>query len=79
MLPQTRKHSVHTNRYTNYFLQCFIQYVEKLCAVRVMFQVLILLLLIYLSGWIHAVLTPVDCLAFGGNFLHSLNIDMQLR
>lgn len=30
-------------------------------------------------GWIHAVLTPVDCLAFGGNFLHSLNIDMQLR
>lgn len=24
-------------------------------------------------------LTPVDCLAFGGNFLHSLNIDMQLR
>jgi len=32
-----------------------------------------------LSGWIHAVLTPVDCLAFGGNFLHSLNIDMQLR
>lgn len=32
-----------------------------------------------LKGWIHAVLTPVDCLAFGGNFLHSLNIDMQLR
>lgn len=32
-----------------------------------------------LVGWIHAVLTPVDCLAFGGNFLHSLNIDMQLR
>uniref|UniRef100_M4A8Q4 PHD finger protein 8 n=1 Tax=Xiphophorus maculatus TaxID=8083 RepID=M4A8Q4_XIPMA len=31
------------------------------------------------TGWIHAVLTPVDCLAFGGNFLHSLNIDMQLR
>lgn len=31
------------------------------------------------EGWIHAVLTPVDCLAFGGNFLHSLNIDMQLR
>uniref|UniRef100_A0A8C5NVT6 PHD finger protein 8 n=1 Tax=Jaculus jaculus TaxID=51337 RepID=A0A8C5NVT6_JACJA len=22
------------------------------------------------TGWIHAVLTPVDCLAFGGNFLH---------
>lgn len=33
----------------------------------------------YLPGWIHSVLTPVDCLAFGGNFLHSLNIDMQLR
>uniref|UniRef100_A0A8B9MF10 PHD finger protein 8 n=1 Tax=Accipiter nisus TaxID=211598 RepID=A0A8B9MF10_9AVES len=31
------------------------------------------------TGWIHAVLTPVDCLAFGGNFLHSLNIDMQLK
>uniref|UniRef100_A0A8C7XDJ4 PHD finger protein 8 n=1 Tax=Oryzias sinensis TaxID=183150 RepID=A0A8C7XDJ4_9TELE len=31
------------------------------------------------TGWIHAVLTPVDCLAFGGNFLHSLNIDMQIR
>lgn len=33
----------------------------------------------FVPGWIHAVLTPVDCLAFGGNFLHSLNIDMQLR
>ncbi|XP_063288723.1 histone lysine demethylase PHF8 isoform X2 [Pelobates fuscus] len=31
------------------------------------------------TGWIHAVLTPVDCLAFGGNFLHSLNISMQLK
>ncbi|XP_043936030.1 histone lysine demethylase PHF8 [Protopterus annectens] len=31
------------------------------------------------TGWIHAVLTPVDCLSFGGNFLHSLNIDMQLK
>ncbi|XP_041130271.1 histone lysine demethylase PHF8 isoform X2 [Polyodon spathula] len=31
------------------------------------------------TGWIHSVLTPVDCLAFGGNFLHSLNIEMQLR
>ncbi|KAK2489614.1 hypothetical protein MC885_005339, partial [Smutsia gigantea] len=31
------------------------------------------------TGWIHAVLTPVDCLAFGGNFLHSLNIEMQLN
>ncbi|CAH2316340.1 histone lysine demethylase PHF8 isoform X1 [Pelobates cultripes] len=31
------------------------------------------------TGWIHAVLTPVECLAFGGNFLHSLNISMQLK
>ncbi|NXK43248.1 PHF8 demethylase, partial [Piprites chloris] len=31
------------------------------------------------TGWIQASLTPVDCLAFGGNFLHSLNIGMQLR
>ncbi|XP_042306930.1 histone lysine demethylase PHF8 isoform X2 [Sceloporus undulatus] len=31
------------------------------------------------TGWIHAVMTPVDCLAFGGNFLHSLNIEMQLK
>ncbi|XP_048475784.1 histone lysine demethylase PHF8, partial [Rhincodon typus] len=31
------------------------------------------------TGWIHAVLTPVDCIAFGGNFLHSLNIEMQLK
>uniref|UniRef100_A0A8C6N115 Jumonji helical domain-containing protein n=1 Tax=Mus spicilegus TaxID=10103 RepID=A0A8C6N115_MUSSI len=33
----------------------------------------------YKCRWIHAVLTPVDCLAFGGNFLHSLNIEMQLK
>lgn len=31
------------------------------------------------SGWIHAVWTPVDSLVFGGNFLHSLNIGMQLK
>ncbi|KAK5639176.1 hypothetical protein RI129_011668 [Pyrocoelia pectoralis] len=31
------------------------------------------------TGWIHAVLTPVDALVFGGNFLHSLNIPMQLQ
>ncbi|CAH1153396.1 unnamed protein product [Phaedon cochleariae] len=30
------------------------------------------------TGWIHAVYTPVDSLVFGGNFLHSLNIGMQL-
>lgn len=31
------------------------------------------------TGWIHAVLTPMDSLVFGGNFLHSLNIPMQLQ
>ncbi|KAJ7344151.1 hypothetical protein JRQ81_000101 [Phrynocephalus forsythii] len=31
------------------------------------------------SGWIHAVYTPRDTLVFGGNFLHSFNIPMQLR
>ncbi|XP_035388208.1 lysine-specific demethylase 7B [Electrophorus electricus] len=31
------------------------------------------------TGWIHAVLTAQDCMAFGGNFLHNLNIGMQLR
>uniref|UniRef100_A0AAR2JCR0 [histone H3]-dimethyl-L-lysine(36) demethylase n=1 Tax=Pygocentrus nattereri TaxID=42514 RepID=A0AAR2JCR0_PYGNA len=31
------------------------------------------------SGWIHAVYTPVDTLVFGGNFLHSFNIPMQLN
>ncbi|XP_028827492.1 lysine (K)-specific demethylase 2Bb isoform X2 [Denticeps clupeoides] len=30
------------------------------------------------SGWIHAVYTPQDTLVFGGNFLHSFNIPMQL-
>ncbi|CAI9624223.1 unnamed protein product, partial [Staurois parvus] len=31
------------------------------------------------TGWIHAVLTSQDCMAYGGNFLHNLNIGMQLR
>ncbi|VDM19591.1 unnamed protein product [Wuchereria bancrofti] len=31
------------------------------------------------SGWIHAVYTPEDSLVFGGNFLHSFSIPMQLR
>uniref|UniRef100_A0AAY4BSL5 [histone H3]-dimethyl-L-lysine(36) demethylase n=1 Tax=Denticeps clupeoides TaxID=299321 RepID=A0AAY4BSL5_9TELE len=31
------------------------------------------------SGWIHAVYTPIDTLVFGGNFLHSFNIPMQLN
>ena len=30
-------------------------------------------------GWIHAVYTPTDTLVFGGNFLHSFNIPMQLK
>ena len=31
------------------------------------------------SGWIHAVYTVSDSLVFGGNFLHSFNIPMQLK
>ena len=31
------------------------------------------------SGWIHAVFTPKPSLVFGGNFLHSVNIPMQLK
>ena len=31
------------------------------------------------AGWIHAVYTPVDSLVFGGNFLHGLDINLQLR
>ncbi|XP_011630466.1 histone lysine demethylase PHF8-like isoform X1 [Pogonomyrmex barbatus] len=31
------------------------------------------------TGWIHAVLTPMDSLVFGGNFVHSLNIQMQIQ
>ncbi len=31
------------------------------------------------AGWIHAVHTPEDSLVFGGNYLHSYNIPMQLR
>ena len=31
------------------------------------------------SGWLHAVLTPVDSLVFGGNFLPGLaTVDLQL-
>ena len=33
---------------------------------------------IYL-GWIHAVFTPVDSLVFGGNFLCTYNVELQLR
>lgn len=31
------------------------------------------------SGWIHCVFTPEDSLVFGGNFLHSYSIPMQIR
>ncbi|KAF8185034.1 hypothetical protein K438DRAFT_1837300 [Mycena galopus ATCC 62051] len=31
------------------------------------------------SGWIHAVSTPQDTIVFGGNFLHSFAMPMQLK
>ncbi|KAJ7734938.1 jumonji superfamily protein [Mycena maculata] len=31
------------------------------------------------SGWIHAVYTPEDTIVFGGNFLHSYSMPMQLK
>ncbi|KAM4581713.1 lysine-specific demethylase phf2 isoform 1-T1 [Fundulus diaphanus] len=31
------------------------------------------------SGWINAVLTPVDCLAFSGHFVHNLSVEIQMR
>ncbi|TNM89212.1 hypothetical protein fugu_005467 [Takifugu bimaculatus] len=31
------------------------------------------------SGWINAMLTPVDCLAFSGHFIHNLSVEMQMR
>lgn len=30
------------------------------------------------SGWIHAVYSPIDCINFGGNFLHGLSMTMQV-
>lgn len=30
------------------------------------------------TGWIHAVYTPLDSFVFGGNFLHSYNMKLQL-
>eukprot|EP00937_MAST-01D_sp_MAST-1D-sp2_P001170 g1170.t1 len=35
--------------------------------------------LIIPAGWLHAVYTPEDSLVFGGNFLHSFDIAVQLR
>ncbi len=31
------------------------------------------------SGWIHAVYTAKDSIAFSGSFLHSFNIEKQLQ
>ena len=31
------------------------------------------------TGWIHAVYTPTDSLVFGGNFLQSYNISLQIK
>ncbi|CAD5121051.1 DgyrCDS9592 [Dimorphilus gyrociliatus] len=31
------------------------------------------------TGWIHGVYTPEDSLVFGGNFLHSFNIPLQIE
>ncbi|XP_049527858.1 histone lysine demethylase PHF8 isoform X2 [Dermacentor silvarum] len=31
------------------------------------------------TGWIHSVYTSVDSMVFGGNFLHSFNIGLQLQ
>ncbi|KAI8077607.1 hypothetical protein BDF21DRAFT_421388 [Thamnidium elegans] len=31
------------------------------------------------AGWIHAVYTPEDSVVIGGNFLHTINIKMQLK
>lgn len=31
------------------------------------------------SGWIHAVYTPIDSFVFGGNYLHTLGLEMQLK
>jgi hypothetical protein len=43
------------------------------------FQVFQQQLLLLCLGWIHAVYTPVNSVVFGGNFLHSLNIQLQLK
>ena len=36
-------------------------------------------IIVFNTGWIHAVLTPEDSLVFGGNFLHRYNISQQLQ
>ena len=37
------------------------------------------LMFVICLGWIHAVFTPVDSLVFGGNFLCTYNVELQLR
>ncbi|KPP64805.1 lysine-specific demethylase phf2-like [Scleropages formosus] len=41
--------------------------------------VLTFALVLLRAGWIYAVLTPVDGLAFSGHFVHSLSVEMQMR
>uniref|UniRef100_A0A0N4ZY62 JmjC domain-containing protein n=1 Tax=Parastrongyloides trichosuri TaxID=131310 RepID=A0A0N4ZY62_PARTI len=31
------------------------------------------------AGWIHSVYTPIDSIVFGGNYIHSLSIPLQLE
>uniref|UniRef100_A0A3Q2CUB3 PHD finger protein 2 n=1 Tax=Cyprinodon variegatus TaxID=28743 RepID=A0A3Q2CUB3_CYPVA len=33
---------------------------------------------LFVPSWINAVLTPVDCLAFCGHFVHNLSVEMQM-
>jgi hypothetical protein len=40
---------------------------------------LIVLIIKNYFRWIHAVYTVTDSLVFGGNFLQSMGVDMQLR
>lgn len=53
--------------YNLYFLSCFCGAYFHIFAV------------LCFSGWIHSVYTSVDSLVFGGNFLHSFNIGLQLK
>lgn len=78
VLCQTREHLVHSYRWVTICLLC-LSYCVWMVYLGVSSIDKVMTHISLLEGWIHAVLTPVDCLAFGGNFLHSLNIDMQLR
>ena len=56
-------------------------YLLQTSGVNAIFNVIFLLYLlnIVFIGWIHGVYTLDDSLVFGGNFLHSFNIPMQLK